>query len=56
MDKIFKKIKNEIKKGIPLENTIKEIRKIENLNELIKSKGGDFNLTKEEQELVNRLV
>ena len=56
MNKIFKSIKKEFKNIIPLENTIKEIRKIENLNELIKSKGGDFNITKEEKELVNRLV
>lgn len=56
MNKIFKSIKKEFKNIIPFENTIKEIRKIENLNELIKSKGGDFNITKEEKELVNRLV
>ena len=56
MNKVFNKIKKEIKNIIPLENTIKEIRKIENLNELIKKRGGDFNITKEEMELANKLI
>ena len=56
MNKTLKKINKEFKKIIPIENTIKEIRKIENLNELINSKGGDFNITKEERELANRLI
>lgn len=56
MNKTLKKINKEFKKIIPIENTIKEIRKIENLNELINSKGGDFNVTKEERELANRLI
>ena len=56
MNKTLKKINKEFKKIIPIENTIKEIRKIENLNELINSKGGDFNITKEELELANKLV
>ena len=56
MNKVFNNIKKEIKNIIPLENTIKEIRKIENLNELIKKRGGDFNITKEEMELANKLI
>ena len=56
MNKTLKKIKKEFKNILPIENTIKEIRKIENLNELIKSKGGDFNITEEEKELANRLI
>lgn len=56
MNKTYKNIKKEIKNIIPLENSIKEFRKIENLNELIKGKGGDFNLTKEELELANKLI
>jgi len=56
MNKVYKKIKRELKNIIPLENLIKETKKIENLNQLIKSKGGDFNITKEELELANRLV
>ena len=56
MNKVYKNIKKELKNIVPLENVIKETRKIENLNELIKSKGGDFNITKEELELANKLV
>lgn len=56
MNKTYKNIKKEFKNIIPLENNIKEIRKIENLNELVKSKGGDFNITKEELELANKLI
>ena len=56
MDKVYKNIKKELKNIVPIEKLIKEIRKIENLNQLIKSKGGDFNITKEELELANKLV
>ena len=56
MNKVYKNIKKELKNIIPLENIIKETKKIENLNELIKNKGGDFNLTKEELDLANKLV
>ena len=56
MNKIYKNIKKELKNIIPLENVIKDTKKIANLNELIKSKGGDFNITKEELELANKLL
>lgn len=56
MNKVYEKINREIKNILPIENIIKEIRKIENFNQLIASKGGDFNLTKEEIELANKLV
>lgn len=56
MNKVYKNIKKELKNIIPLENVIKETKKIENLNELIKSKGGDFDITKEELELANKLL
>ena len=56
MNNTYKNIKKELKNIVPLENIIKECRRIENLNELIKSKGGDFNITKEELELANRLI
>lgn len=56
MNKVYRNIKKELIKIIPLDNIIKETRKIENLNELIKSKGGDFNITKEELELANKLI
>ena len=56
MEKEIKKLEKELQKTIPLENTIKEARNIENLHTLIKNKGGDFNLTKEELELSKILV
>ena len=56
MDKEFNKIENELEKVIPLENTIKEARIVENLHILIKNKGGNFNLSNEEKELAKKLI
>ncbi len=56
MEKQYKKLKKEIKNIIPLENTIKNARNIENLHILIKNKGGNFELTKEETELAKKLI
>jgi len=46
----------ELKELIPMENTIKEARTIENLHNLIKNNGKDFNLSTEQQELAKMLV
>lgn len=56
MQKEYKKLQIELENVIPLENTIKEARKIENLHELIKNKGQDFNLSNEEIELAQKLA
>ncbi len=56
MEKQYKKIEKELEKVLPLENVIIKARKLENLHELIKNKGGDFNLSKEELELANKLI
>lgn len=56
MEKQFKKIEKELSNVMPLENVITKARKLENLHQLIKNKGGDFNLSKEELELANKLV
>ena len=56
MEREYKKIHSELNKVIPLENTIKSARKIENIHELIKNKGQDFNLSEEELELAEKLV
>ena len=56
MKKEFKKLETEINKVVPLENTIKSARRIENLHNLIVSKGGDFYLTQEELSLAEKLV
>ncbi len=56
MEKQYKKIEKELQNVIPLENVLTKTRQLENLHELIKNKGGDFNLSKEELELANKLI
>lgn len=56
MEREYIKIKEKIKEIIPLENTIKEARIIENLHSLIKNNDKNFELTKEEKELAQMLV
>lgn len=55
MEKEYKKIKTELKNLVPIENTINSARKIENLHNLIKNNGKDFNLTQTEMELASKL-
>ena len=55
MQREYNKIKDKIKELLPIENTLKEARVIENLHTLIKNNGQDFNLTKEQLELANML-
>ena len=55
MEKEYKKIKLELKDLVPLENTINNARAIENLHNLIKNNGQNFDLTQEEIELANKL-
>lgn len=56
MEKQYKKIEKELNNVLPLEDVITKARKLENLHELIKNKGIDFNLSKEELELANKLI
>jgi len=56
MDKQYKKIEKELEKIVPLENLINKARTIQNLHNLIKNNGKNFNLTNEEIELANKLV
>ena len=55
MEKEYEKLENELKNLVPLENTINEARTIENLHNLIKNNGQNFNLTKEQLELAEKL-
>ena len=55
MEKEYKKIEKEYKNLIPIENTINDIRKIENLHNLIKNNGQNFELTQDEKELIEKL-
>lgn len=54
MQKEYIKIQKELKELIPLENTLKDARYIENIHNLIKNRGQNFELTNEELELVNK--
>ena len=56
MEREYEKIKEKLKELLPIENTIKEARVIENLHTLIKNNGQDFNLTKEQKELATMLT
>lgn len=54
METEYQKIKEGLKELIPLENTLKKAREVENLHTLIKNKGQDFNLSKEEIQLAKK--
>ena len=56
MEREYKKIKDTLNNLLPLENTLKQARQIENLHTLIKNNGQNFNLTKEQLELANTLI
>ena len=56
MQREYEKIREKLKILIPMENTLKQARTIENLHTLIKNNGQDFNLSKDELELVNLLA
>lgn len=55
MEREYYKIKETLKDLMPIEKTIKEARKIENIFLLIKNKGIDFNLSENEKELLDKL-
>ncbi len=56
MQKEYDKIQEKLKEIMPLENTIKEARQIENIHNLIKNNGHNFDLTNEQLELSKMLV
>lgn len=56
MDKEYKKIIKELDNVIPLENTLKQARQIENMHLLIKNNGQNFNLSKEQIELSKKFA
>ncbi|MBQ2835831.1 MAG: hypothetical protein IJE68_03255 [Clostridia bacterium] len=55
MTKEYNKIKNKIDNVIPLENILKETRKVEMLHNLIKNNGQNFEITNLENELIEKL-
>ena len=55
MEKEYKKIEKEINNLAPIEKMLNEARTVENLHNLIKNNGQDFNLTGEQIELAEKL-
>ena len=56
MQKEYDKIKENLKGLMPMENTIKKARIIENLHTIIKNNGKNFALTSEQLELAQKLT
>ena len=56
MQREYEKIQEKLKELLPIENTLKEARIIENIHNLIKNNGQNFNLTKEQLELSKMLT
>ena len=56
MTKSYNNMEKYLKQTMPLENTIKEARKIENLHNLIKNNGKNFDISEEEIKLSEKLV
>ena len=56
MEKEYNKIEKQLKNIAPIESTIKNARTIEVLHNLIKNNGQDFNLTKDQLELAEKLA
>ena len=55
MEKEYKKLKKQMETIMALDSTISEAKKIENVHNLIKNKGKDYELSEEEKELINIL-
>ena len=56
MEKEYQRIKEEIVKIVPLEETLQKINEIENIHNLIKNNGQDFNISENAKELARRLT
>ena len=55
MEREYKKIKKQMSTIMALDSTISEAKKIENIHNLIKNKGENYELSNEERELINIL-
>ena len=56
MEREYQKIKSKLNELMPIENTIKEARTIENLHEIIKNNGQNFNLDENQIKLAQMLT
>ena len=55
MEREYKKIEKQINYLMPIEKTINDVKTIENIHNLIKNNGQDFNLSSQELELAEKL-
>ncbi len=55
MEKEYNKMKIQIDNVLPIENTLKEMRTVENIHLLIKNNGQNFNITESELKLAENL-
>lgn len=56
MEKEYRKLEKSLEKIIPLENTLKRARQIENIHNRIKNNGQDFEISDIEIELAQKLA
>lgn len=56
MEYQYSKIEEYLKEVFPLEDVLKRARAVENLHELIKNNGRNFDLTQKEKELATMLA
>lgn len=56
MEREYQKIKEQLRELVPLEQTLKKARELENLHLLIRNRGGDLNLSQEEMQLAKILT
>lgn len=56
MEYQYNKIEQNLQKILPIEDILKKAKVIENLHELIKNNGKNFDITKQEQELAEMLA
>ena len=56
MEKEYNKIKIQIDNVLPIENTLKKVRNVENIHLLIKNNGQNFNITEDELKLAENLI
>ena len=56
MEREYQKIKSKLNELMPLENTIKEARTIENIHEIIKNNGQKFELDENQIKLAQMLT
>ena len=56
MELEYNKIREKLKELVPLEETLRNAHKVENIHKLVKNKGKDFNLSEEEIALAEKLI